>query len=368
MTGFYFFNLNRTVVFPPTERAACPWGILLNSLFIGMNFFCICLSSDLGAIQRRVIFMTSLCRLIIFILLFVFSNFALAVTKNGFDLDDSLIPADKIKRGGPPRDGIPSIDKPEFVGSDKADFLKDKDRVIGFYYKGIAKAYPIKILNWHEVVNDHIDGDAILITYCPLCNSGMVFLTQARDTKFTYGVSGLLYNSDVLLYDRQTGSLWSQILGKSISGKMKGVRLDLLTSSHTTWRHWRSRYPDSKVLSTNTGFRINYKKSPYLEYARSSELMFKVEHKNSAYRNKELVLGLSIGNRHKAYPFKELSQQGLESFDDEFAGQKLRFEWHEKDRTAIAFDAEGKELPAVLAYWFAWYAFFPDTEIFEARE
>ncbi len=312
--------------------------------------------------------MTSLYRCTVFSLLILFTGICLATTKNGFNLDDSLIPAEKIKRGGPPRDGIPSIDKPEFVPADNAGFLKDKDRVIGIYYKGIARAYPVRILNWHEIVNDTFQDTPILISYCPLCNSGMVFSAQDKDLRFTFGVSGLLYNSDVLLYDRQTQSLWSQILGKSISGPLKGIKLNLLPSSHTTWRQWRQQYPDSQVLSTNTGFRINYKKSPYMDYARSSDLMFKVEHKNRAYRNKELVLGLTLGNRHKAYPFTELSKQGLDSFSDNFAGKNLRIKWLQKDKTAMVFDDNGNELATVLAYWFAWYAFFPDTEIFKNKE
>lgn len=308
--------------------------------------------------------MTSLCKWVFLSLLMLVSGTSLAVTKNGFNLDGSLIPAEKIKRGGPPRDGIRSIDKPVFVDPAGAGFLKDKDRVIGVYYQGVAKAYPIKILNWHEIVNDTFQNTAILISYCPLCNSGMVFSAQSKTLRFTFGVSGLLYNSDVLLYDRQTQSLWSQIMGESISGRLKGVKLVLLPSSHTTWRQWRRQYPNSKVLSTKTGFRINYNKSPYMGYARSNKLMFKVEHKNSAYGNKELVLGLTLGDKHKAYPFSELSKQGKSEFNDDFAGNILHIKWLEDDKTAMIFDSQGEELPTVLAYWFAWYTFFPDTEIF----
>jgi uncharacterized protein DUF3179 len=306
-------------------------------------------------------------KLSIFLLLSIFTNLSIAASKNGFNLDNTLIPASKIKRGGPPRDGIPSIDRPEFIDSKDALFLKDNDRVIGISYKGAVRAYPIKILNWHEVVNDNLNGEAAIISYCPLCNSGMVFSTQSKDVNFTFGVSGLLYNSDVLLYDRQTGSLWSQIMGKSISGSLKGTKLKMLPASHTSWRQWRTKYPETKVLSTNTGFRINYKKSPYLKYTRSSELMFKVEHTNRAYRNKELVLGITIDNKHKSYPFKELKKQGLEKFSDEFVGKKLHIKWSAGDKTASIFDADGNELPTVISYWFAWYAFFPDTDIFKIK-
>lgn len=293
---------------------------------------------------------------------------ATALTKNGFDLSGSLVPAGEIHQGGPPKDGIPAIDKPKFIPAGEAGFLRDRDRVIGVFRNDIAKAYPIRILDWHEVVNDKFGDEAVLVSYCPLCRTGMVFSTQGIDVAFTFGVSGLLYNSDVLLYDRQTNSLWSQILGKAISGPMKDVSIPLLPSSHTTWREWRARHPDTLVLSRDTGFRRSYSQSPYLDYAGSGRLMFPVKERNRAYRNKELVLGVSLNDRHKAFPFKELRRQGLQRFSDELAGNPLTIEWLEQDKTARVFDADGNEIPSVLAYWFAWYAFHPDTLIFTAAE
>lgn len=305
----------------------------------------------------------------LFILFFaMFSVASHAERKNGFDLSDSLIPAEKIHRGGVPRDGIPSIDAPRFIEPAAAGFLRDKDRVIGVYRNGIAKAYPIRILNWHEIVNDVFADEAVVISYCPLCNTGMVFSAQGVGAQIKFGVSGLLYNSDVLLYDRLTGSLWSQMMGKAVSGKLKGVNLTLLTSSHTSWREWRERYPQTLVLSKETGFRRNYRKSPYMDYARSGQLYFPVEHKNSKYRNKELVLGITVGEQHKAYPFKELARQGLSSFHDKVGGKQITVEWIKSEKVARLFDADGTELPSVLAYWFAWYGFHPDTEIFRAGD
>ena len=116
---------------------------------------------------------------------------------NGFDLTESLIPADQIHHGGPPRDGIPSIDQPHFVKAENAHFLKPNDRILGLAYKGIARAYPIKILNYHEIVNDNIHQQAIIISYCPLCGSGMAFKTKMNQNDNTFGVSGLLYNSEI---------------------------------------------------------------------------------------------------------------------------------------------------------------------------
>jgi hypothetical protein len=151
--------------------------------------------------------------------IFVLCTVVHAQTKNGFDLGDASVPIDQIRHGGVPRDGIPSIDNPKFIDAADADFLRGKDRILGVFRNGVAKAYPIKILDYHEIVNDHFGDEAILVSYCPLCYTGMVFSVQGNDVAFDFGVSGLLYNSDVLLYDRETGSLWSQILSKAITGR-----------------------------------------------------------------------------------------------------------------------------------------------------
>ena len=287
-------------------------------------------------------------------------------TKNGFDLSNASVSPDEIRRGGPPRDGIPSIDSPKFVSGDDAEFLKDKDRVLGVSRNGIAKAYPIRILDYHEIVNDQFGDEAIVVSYCPLCYTGIVFSAQAADFNFTFGVSGLLYNSDVLLYDRQTGSLWSQILSRSISGQLKGTALPAVPASHTTWRDWSARHPDTIVLSTDTGYRRDYRRSPYLGYTQTGRLMFPVENKNDEYRNKSLVLGITFDGQTRAYPFEELEAQEMQQFNDVIGDKTITIEWFESDSFARVLDDKGQELPSVIAFWFAWYAFHPDTEIFRA--
>ena len=167
----------------------------------------------------------SLISMAILVMVVLTSVPASALQMNGFDLTGASVPIDEIHHGGPPRDGIPSIDQPRFVSAVEADFLKPDDRVLGFHRPGIARAYPISILNWHEVVNDRVGGEPIAVTFCPLCGTGMVFSTRVDGRDLTLGVSGLLYNSDVLLYDRQTESLWSQIMSEAVSGPMKGSRL-----------------------------------------------------------------------------------------------------------------------------------------------
>ncbi len=287
-----------------------------------------------------------------------------AENRNGFDYSDALVPADEIIWGGVPRDGIPPIHNPKFVAAGDKHILRDTDRVLGVVRNGIAKAYPIRILDRHEVVNDRFGDEAIVVTYCPLCFSGMAFTAQFSDVDLDFGVSGLLYNSDVLLYDYKTGSLWSQLLSKAISGPLKGAEIPAIPTAHTSWRDWRNRHPNTLVLSTDTGFRMNYRGSPYGEYQSKGRLMFPVAQRNRAYRNKELVLGISIDGVHKAYPFKELRDHGNASFSDAVGGMELTVEWQEKEKYARAINSNGEEIPTVIVFWFAWYAFHPGTEVF----
>jgi hypothetical protein len=312
--------------------------------------------------------MKSIKQNFLFLCLLIFVAAAHGQSRNGFDLSEASVPAEKIKRGNVRRDGIPSIDNPKFVDAENANFLKDRDRVLGVFRNDIAKAYPIKILDQHEIVNDHFGEEAIVVSYCPLCYTGMVFSVQAEDFNFTFGVSGLLYNSDVLLYDRQTGSLWSQVLSKAITGPLKGATLPSVPASHTTWRDWSARFPDTLVLSTDTGFRRNYRQSVYADYARTSRLAFPVENRNKEFRNKSVVLGITLDGRTKAYPFEELEKNNVETFEDTIGGKTVTIEWFESEEFARILDEEKQELPSVIAYWFAWYAFYPETEIFRASD
>ena len=283
---------------------------------------------------------------------------------NGFDLAGSTVPIEEIKKGGPPRDGIPAVHDPEFAPATAAD-MDANERVIGVSSDGFAKAYPVRVLNWHEIVNDRIGARDILVSYCPLCGTGMVFDAVRNSQTMKFGVSGLLYNSDILLYDHGTESLWSQILAHAIGGPLRGTELTLLAASNTTWRDWLHRHPDTLVMTTNTGYARDYTRSPYLRYAKRSRLYFPVSNVNRKYHNKEMVLGVTVGGAAKAYPFKELEAHEESRFEDKIGDKGIVIEWSAKEQTARVLDAHNREIPSVLAYWFAWYAFHPDTEVFE---
>ena len=299
--------------------------------------------------------------------LFVLTAVVASPVKNGFDLANSIIPADQILSGGPPRDGIPAIDTPHFIAASRADFLQADDRVMGVFLNGEARAYPIRIMNWHEIVNDNIKGQAIVVTFCPLCGSGVVYEANINGIPYQFGVSGLLYNSDVLLYDRQTESLWSQILAKGISGKNVNKKLTIIPSAFTTWSDWKKKYPKTRVLSTTTGFNRDYSRSPYGQYDTNSTVYFPVAFKSKKYHPKERVLGVSINGKHKVYPFSELAKTRGGVYQDELAGRKIRIEFNAQTRDGQIKDEAGNILPSINTYWFAWYAFHPDSLIFKAK-
>ncbi len=287
-------------------------------------------------------------------------------TKKGFDLKNAAIPISEIKDGGPPKDGIPSIDHPQFLKAEKAD-LQNGERVLGVVQNGIAKAYPIKILNYHEIVNDEFQGNRVVVTYCPLCGSGIAFDAEIDGTFYTFGVSGLLYNSDVLLYDRQTESLWSQLEYKAISGPMTGKELEILPTANTTWMNWRSKHPQTLVLSEQTGHIRDYSRDPYPKYQDASTLFFPVSAQNDEFHPKEMVIGIYINGVSKAYPFSELEKADKRSIGDTINGERIEIRYDAESKSAEILNAEGVLLPAITNFWFAWYAFNPDTAVFRAE-
>lgn len=288
---------------------------------------------------------------------------------NGFDLRDLDVDRSLVRAGGPPRDGIPSIDHPVFQGSAGADqWLRDDDRVLGLTMNGEARAYPVRILNWHEIVNDRVGDEPMLITWCPLCGSGVAYdprITGHVDG-LTFGVSGLLYNSDVLLYDRRTESLWSQLEHRAVSGTLRGTRLAAVLLRDTTWADWRAQHPGTKALARprypDGRMRADYDRNPYEGYVLDRQLMFPVGARDRRFHPKEEVFGLAVGGEAVAWPFSELERMTT-PLEDQVGGRRVIVHFDPEHGAAWATGPDGEPIFGQKAFWFAWYAFNPETQV-----
>jgi hypothetical protein len=296
---------------------------------------------------------------------------------------------DEIRAGGPGKDGIPSIDRPRFQPADQAG-LAPGDRVVGVYHNGVARAYPQRILVWHEIVNDELGGEAVSITYCPLTGTALGFKRGSTEL----GVSGRLVNSNLIMYDRATDSEWPQILGVAIDGPLEGHGLEEFRVVWTTWERWQARYPDSEVLSEQTGFVRNYQRDPYGSYnplsgyyRPDSGRLFPVMHRDDRFAPKTEILGLRTPHGAAAITPEALETDGVVELalgDSHYSvvhDPELATGWvfHNPDRLAIdqqslSFGPDGvsgtgiDSLEAVNAFeamWFAWAAFYPDTVLYE---
>ena len=310
---------------------------------------------------------TSMHKSTLLLLLLLATTGVSGKTLNGFKISDPLIPARLIQRGGPPRDGIPAIDAPRFIPAAGAHHVSDTDRVLGLVVGNKAKAYPIRILNYHEIVNDRFDETPIAVTFCPLCGTGIAFVARIDGSPRHFGVSGLLYNSDVLMYDRETDSLWSQILGKAVNGPAKGKALKPVPVIHTTWADWRQRHPDTLVLAEPRSFRRDYSVDPYPGYADSKRIWFPVAHRDRRYPAKSVIIGAMINGQPYAWPFAELPRD-RQTLTDRIAGLEVTIEYDPATHAARVTDARGDEIPSFTAYWFAWVAFHPDTGVWKQSQ
>ena len=282
--------------------------------------------------------------------------------RNGFVLSPASIPTEEILSGGPARDGIPALVDPKVVPAGEAPW-RDDQIVMGVSRNGESRAYPIALLNWHELVNDKLGGEPILVSYCPLCGTGLVFDRNVGGEVRTFGVSGLLYQSDLLLYDRESESLWSQVLSTAVTGSAQGTRLRLLRSSQLRWGDWKERHPETTVLSLDTGHSRDYARSPYADYAHSERIYFPVP-LDRRYHPKMPTLGVRrVGGSARAYPAVEVVNAGGR-VEDRLDGRRVVVSY---DPESQVFDAEAPpELEVIEAYWFAWAAFHPETSVFSA--
>jgi hypothetical protein len=299
----------------------------------------------------------------------------------GDNIDDY---ASFMMSGGPPPDGIPSIDNPRFVAADAAR-LDPGDMVIGYAHGGQARAYPQRILVLHEIVNDRVGGLNVAITYCPLTATAQGFKRGGT----TLGVSGQLLNSNLVLFDRETRSFFSQIAATGLTGQHRGRTLDEVNLIWTTWERWRTAHPDTEVLSERTGHLRNYNRDPYGSYNplggyyAQDRTMFPLMHSSGRHHQKEMVVGGRTSERSAYFVMSDLARDRilatasfLAVYDPDLDtgyiyvrdGQNLDIEprgdgTYTVDGDVFAPDALPlDQVVSVEAFFFAWNAFYPDSE------
>lgn len=285
--------------------------------------------------------------------------------RNGFRLENVQIPKSEIISGGPPRDGIPAILDPKFVSQTLADsYMETDDIVLSVTHEGTTRAYPFRIMNWHEIVNDQIGDFKFAATYCPLCGTAMVFDRVVNGRELTFGVSGLLYRDNVLMYDHQTESLWNQLALQAQTGIMFKTPLKWVPSQQLRYGKWKERFPDGKVLSTDTGFSRDYNRDPYTWVPGTDGTLSDVPIFRDDLPIKAWIFGILIDGKARAYPLDVLESQS--SFTDTFEGVNLEVSYNMAARELTITRADtGEVVPAVQSFWFAWQGFYPDTTLFQ---
>ena len=278
-----------------------------------------------------------------------------------------IVHPSKILSGGPPPDGIPSIDNPVFESVDEADkWLDDLDWVVVLRRGDIVRMYPLDILVWHEIVNDTVAGEAVLITYCPLCGSAIAFKREIDGQAVEFGTSGKLYNSNLVMYDRLTETYWTQIGGKAIVGKLTGMELKPVSIDTVSWGAWKVLHPDAEVLSRVTGHSRRYGTDPYGNYYSESYLMFPVEREDNRLHPKEVIYGIELNGQYKAYPASEVGSSGR--IEDELGGVAIVIMDDGWGAVKITRADTGEEVVKERDFWFAWAAFHPETELYRSAE
>lgn len=269
----------------------------------------------------------------------------------------------KIVGGGPRKDGIPSIDNPKFVTVEEADeWIEDNELVLALIRNDIKRVYPLQILVWHEIVNDFIGDEPILITYCPLCGSGIAYERTFDGEAVEFGTSGKLYNSNLVMYDRKTDSYWSQIDGNAIVGELTGMELVDVSIDTVVWRDWKVAHPDSEVLSQDTGYFRQYGSDPYGNYYEDSFLIFPVENEDNRVHAKTVIFGIEVDGAYTAYREDDLKESG--TIIDVVNGVNVQVERDSAGTIRVMNLDNGEEIVKERDFWFAWYAFHPETNLY----
>ncbi len=266
------------------------------------------------------------------------------------DFSRHTVPLEEIVSGGPPKDGIPAIDRPRFERVREADrWLDDREPVIVVEHGGLARAYPYQILIWHEIVNDRIGDLPIAVTYCPLCNTALVFDRRHKGRVLDFGTTGRLRHSDLVMYDRETESWWQQATGEGIVGAFAGDSLRWIASQTVSWAEFRVAHPTGEVLSRQTGYDRRYGTNPYTGYdapGGSPIAAFFRGSRDDRLRAMERVAAVRSGSETVAYPFSRLREARV--VNDEVGGRHIVVFW--TSGTASALDhaelARGRDVGA----------------------
>ena len=270
-----------------------------------------------------------------------------------------------ILSGGPPPDGIPPVERPAYVSvADAAKQWNDDAIVDAFTIDGQPRAYPRFITVWHEIVNENAGGKPISVTYCPLTGSTLIFSGELADGRTTtFGTSGMLYNSNLVMYDRATKSMWPQLLGIAVRGERKGERLQEIGGAvTTTFGRWKAKFPSGVVLSKDTGHARAYGTWPYGDYDTASGVIFPVRVTDDRFHQKKVVVGVRVNGAALAIPKDEFAERREAKI--EVGGRELVAQYDAELDAVRVLDR--KTLEPISAYdvmWFAWYAFNPKTEV-----
>ncbi|MHC4447108.1 MAG: DUF3179 domain-containing protein [Planctomycetota bacterium] len=283
-----------------------------------------------------------------------------------FNTEDLILSRDQIRFGGVLKDRIPSLVEPEAVPAAGADFVDPDARVVGVTVGDESRAYPVGMLMWHEVINDTLADVPIAVIYCPLCDSASVVDRRLDDQTYTFGVSGLLRNSNVLMYDRTDDALWSQLGGQAVSGPNAGKTLRHLPWSLTTFGAWTKSQPDSTVVSFETGWKRDYTVQPYGDYFESDRLMFPIERHDDRLPVKEQVVGVQVDGNVKAYPVQAIVDAPDGRVRDSIAGQTIVLECDGDGGVRVVEAPDGAQI--VHTFWFAWAAFYARTEVWGSHQ
>lgn len=252
------------------------------------------------------------------------------------------IPVENVLDGGPGKDGIAAMENPVFTSAQNKSILRDSDLVLGYKNGDDVRAYPHIILNWHEIVNDDIGDVSLAVTYCPLTGTGIGWNRIVNLKKTTFGVSGLLFNSNLIPYDRETGSNWSQILNESVNGELLGVQASLVQLVETDWKTWRTMYPNTRVLSPNTGFTRDYRVYPYSDYRTNHDFLIFPVPKDGRLPSKERVHAIIDGKAARVYRFP--NRISYEVIRDTFNGKDYLVVGNHSFIVSFELDAESATL------------------------